>query len=533
MTAPTRTGAVRYNEFRSMSHLLLQLEARTPSRPILRYRKGNEVIDVTVAELAERSRGFARGLSAAGIQPGDRVAFLLGNSVDVFAFWIASELAGSVEVPVNTELRGPAMCHVLTDCEPSLIVAEPEFIDVIRDSGYDGSARTVVWTSDSAKAFARCPPIDYRDSPGEELCTIMYSSGTTGPSKGVMLSHGYFANIGRFLQIVEPDVGSDDVFYVCTPLFHVDARLMMSAALNLGAVLAFAPKFGASSFWPDVIDFEVSFFVFVGAMVSILAKTSTEEAMTGNRLRSSIGGPTPPEAYQFFEEEHGIRLMEGYGMTECNGVTWSTPNKRRRGSVGWQSGGYEVRIVDPAGWEVEGGDIGEILVRPKEPNLIALGYWHEQEATIKAFKDLWFHTGDLGRVDGDGFMYFVGRAKEVIRRRGENVSCFEVETTMAAADGVLECAAIGVPDEMGGEEEILLLVVPKTGHDLSPHMLARHAQIQLARFARPRYLRITEEIPHTPTGKVAKHQISTSLGSDTIDLTHFYAVETASTERKR
>jgi crotonobetaine/carnitine-CoA ligase len=523
---------VVYNEFRSLSHLLTHLEQSVPGRPILRHRQGQGVVDLTTSELADRARGFARGLRAAGAGPGDRVAFLLGNSADVFAFWIATELAGIVEVPVNTELRGPAMRHVLVDCEPRLIVAEPEFTDVIRECGYVGQVPTIVWTPDTAAAFARAPAIEYMDPSGDELCTIMYSSGTTGPSKGVMLSHGYFANIGRFLKIVEPDVGPEDVFYVCTPLFHVDARLMMSAALNFGAVLAFAPRFGASSFWPDVIDFEVSFFVFVGAMVAILAKTTTEDAMRGNRLRSSIGGPTPPEAYRFFEEEHGIRLMEGYGMTECNGVTWSTPNKRRRGSVGWQSGGYEVRIIDAGGRPVETGGVGEIVVRPQEPNLIALGYWRQQEATARAFKDLWFHTGDLGRFDDDGFMYFVGRAKDVIRRRGENVSCFEVETTMSAADGILECVAIGIPDEIGGEEEILLLVVPKVNHNPTAEDIARYAQAQLARFARPRYLRIIREIPHTPTGKVAKHQIPRRLDSETVDLGRFYAAETANIERK-
>jgi crotonobetaine/carnitine-CoA ligase len=523
---------VEYNQFRSLSHLLAELVATDPRRTILRYRREQVVVDVSVSELSHLAHSFARGLMATGAQHNERVAFLLSNSVDVFAFWIATELAGLVEVPVNTELRGPGLRHVLSDCDPRLIVAEPQFIDLIHSCGYDGAATTIVWNQSAADGFAAAPEIVYQEPQGESLGTIMYSSGTTGPSKGVMLSHGYFANIGKFLQIVEPEIGAGDVFYVCTPLFHVDARLMMSAALNLGAVLAFAPRFGASSFWPDVINFEVSFFVFVGAMVSILAKTSTEDAMRGNRLRSSIGGPTPPEAYQFFEEDHRIRLMEGYGMTECNGVTWSTPSKRRRGSVGWQSGGYEVRIVDEGGRQVGPGVVGEILVRPKEPNLIALGYWRQHEATVHAFRDLWFHTGDLGRFDADGFMYFVGRRKDVIRRRGENVSCFEVETTMSAAEGVLECAALGIPDEIGGEEEILLLVVPKVNTVPSPESIAHHAKAQLARFARPRFLRIIREMPHTPTGKVAKHQIDIELDSDTIDLSRYYLSEASSEEGK-
>ena len=502
----------------SLLELLLNYKGVGPDRTILRHRSpSGQPRNVSVIDLADRALRYGAGLRDAGAEPGDRVAFLLTNSVDAVAFWFAVGAAGLVEVPVNSELRGPVLAHVLTDSAPRLVVTEPQFLQNIEECGYRAANGVLPWEDSARRHFASQLPIVPATPKSSDLAAILYTSGTTGPSKGVMLSHGYFANIGRFLRVVEPQISSDDVFYICTPMFHIDARLMMSAALIEHAVFSFAPRFSASTFWSDIRDLGASFFVFVGAMVSILAKTSSNDVVRATRLRSGIGGPTPAEAYEFFENGNGIRLMEGYGMTECNGVTWSTPDKRQRGSVGWESGPYEVRIAAESGDVLPPGETGEIIVRPGAPNLITMGYWKQQEATVAAFRDLWFHTGDLGRLDDEGFLWFLGRKKDAIRRRGENISAFEVENTLSQAPGVFECAAVPVPDQLGGEEEILLFVVPRPRSKLDPEDLITYAAAHLAGFAVPRYVRLVDSLPHTPTGKVEKHRLECVIDTSVYD----------------
>jgi crotonobetaine/carnitine-CoA ligase len=444
------------------------------------------------------------------------VALLLPNSTAFVTFWFAIGLAGAVEIPVNTEQRGPVLKHVLIDGAPRVVIAAPEFLPVIAAAGYTGPAPVIEWTEAVEAEFQAASPLHDETPEPTELAVIMYTSGTTGPSKGVMLPHAYFDNIGGVVPSMWP-VHEDDTLYVASPMFHVDSRMMMAAALRTGACLAWAPRFSARSFWSDVRELRATFFLFIGAMLAILAKTSTAEMAAGTQLRAGHGAPVPPEAYEFFEDRLGIQLFEGYGLTEAVSVTWLTPERRRRGSAGWEAGPYIVRVMGPDGRLLAPEETGEIVFRPTGPGLMTSGYWRRPDATVEAFRDLWFHTGDLGRMDEDGFLWFVGRQKDVIRRRGENVSAFEVEATMARLAGVLECAAIPVRDEIGGEDEVFLLVVTLPDAGLTPGDIVEYAETHLARFAVPRYVELASELPHTPTGKLAKHALRVAPGPATFD----------------
>jgi crotonobetaine/carnitine-CoA ligase len=485
---------------------LRQRAAERPDAPLLRFREETGVRDVGASELLAEATRVAGALRRAGAEPGDRVAVLLPNGFDYVVLWFAIPLAGLIEVPVNVEQRGPVLRHVLEDSGPTVIVAAPEMLPVIADAGYAGPGTIVEWGVDGREQLPSAP-IELHDPAPDQLSTIMYTSGTTGPSKGVMLSHGYLSSLGANTTSMRPDLGADDVFYLCSPMFHVDARCMLAAALSTGGCFAFSPRFSARGFWRDVRDFGATFFLFIGAMLAILAKTSSVEDARGHRLKAGTGAPIPAEAYEHFEDRLGIRLIEVYGMTEAAAVTWSTPDRRRRGSAGCAAGPFDVAVVDRDDRILPPGELGEVVVRPKGPNLVTLGYWHRDDATVETFRNLWLHSGDLGRFDEDGFLWFVGREKDMIRRRGENISAFEVEATMSALPGVLECAAVPVPDELGGEEEILLLVVPVEGAQLDPADVATFASRQLARFAVPRWIDIVGSLPHTPTGKLAKHLI--------------------------
>lgn len=497
---------------------LLRGRAADPSAPpLFRYRSGSNVVEHMAADVLDRAERWATALAARGVSAGDRVALVLPNGPDVFTMSFAIALVGAVEVPVNLEQRGVVLRHVLEDSEPVVLVVDPGWCRHVDECAYVGPCERVVWDDAGREQFSESEPASFEGPSPADLGLVMYTSGTTGHSKGVMLSHGYVARMAGTFKELCPGLGPGDVLYFCTPMFHIDSRMVLAATLDLGATVAFAPRFSASGFWVDVVEFEATFFLFVGAMLSILAKTSTPGIADGHRLRIATGAPIPEEAYPFFEDECGIRLVEVYGLTESVAVTWCTPDRRRRGSAGPSGSVFDVGVVDVDGLPVPPGHTGEIVFRPLGPDLVTLGYWRNQDATVAAFRDLWFHTGDLGRFDDDGFLWFVGRQKDMIRRRGENVSAFEVESSMAQMPGLLECAALSVPGDLGGEEEILLLVVASSDTYLDPSEVVRFARAHLARFAVPRWVGIVNELPHTPSGKLAKHAIERAPLTDYLD----------------
>ena len=324
---------------------------------------------------------------------------------------------------------------------------------------------------------------------------VLFTSGTTGRSKGCMLSHRYAVRHAQlFAQHMQ--LRADDVLYCPFALFHVDAAIFtVMPALELGAAAAIGRRFSVSGFWDEVRGFGATVFDFMGATLTLLHKRDRDPRDADNPVRLAWGVPMPPWA-EDFEQRFGLRLTELYGLTDAGIPIYSPLDEpRRAGSCGRVVEPFEVRIDD-----------GEIVIRSREPGLLMDGYFGMPDETREAFRDGWFHTGDLGRVDADGWFHFVGRRKEVIRRRGENISSFEVEEVVGSHPDVLEAAAYGVPSELL-EEEVMVAVVPRRGRTLDPARLLEHCALRMARHMLPRYVDVVDALPRTPTEKVEKYRL--------------------------
>jgi crotonobetaine/carnitine-CoA ligase len=497
---------------RSVLDELRNAERSHPDRPLVRWPDG----EWTVREFAVVARGCAAWLRDQGVSPGSRVAVYSQNSQHFLALWYGIYLAGAVEVPVNAELKGPMLAHVLDDSEPTLVRASEDRVDRVHSLG--SSLPVLLLDDEVTSSWSNGALTDEADPGPTDLATVMYTSGTTGPSKGVMLSHGYYPNLGEVWRSVQ-DVQPEDVSHFSLPMFHVDAHVSLAMAIVSGSVFGFVPRFSASRFWDECAALGSTWFVAVGSMFAAIARHDPP-APGSHRIRRGVGAPIPPEAYEFFEDGLGIPLCQLYGQTEADGVCFETVDRRRRGCAGWPSTGFDVAIVDDDGREVGPGELGEITYRPGAPNMVLNGYWKRPDATAEASKDMWFHSGDLGWIDADGFLWFKGRKRDSLRRRGENISAYELERTVRAAPGIAECVAVAVKDELGGEDEVKVFVTLEAGAAFDAAAFFEHCEQNLAKFAVPRFVEVVDESALTRgpgTGAVQKHLLPAGNGPATID----------------
>jgi carnitine-CoA ligase len=364
----------------------------------------------------------------------------------------------------------------------------------------------------AAQQAAPAPTIHFADP-----CLLLYTSGTTGRSKAAMISHRFV--LAHAAGVIEGlGLRGDDVLYCPYPLFHLDAAVMTVApALLLRGVAAIGERFSVSRCWDEMRALQATVFDFMGATLTLLWKQPPGPRDREHRVRLGWGVPLPDWAPQF-EQRFGCRLVELYGSTEVGAILYTPLDApRRAGSCGKAVPFVEVKLLDEQGFEAPIGQPGELVVRPNEPSVIMAGYYGMPEATLAAFKDLWFHTGDLLRRDADGYFFFVGRRKDIVRRRGENISAAEVEIAIEAHPQVLQCAVFGVPSDLT-EEEVMACVVLRPGATLGASALAQHCAARLARFMVPRYIRFVTELPRTPTDKVEKFRLQQSgITADTWD----------------
>ena len=488
---------------------LIEAESVRPSAPLLRWPGG----EWSVAQLADAARRCANHLLGLGVVDGDRVAIVSGNSEWRLAWQYGIWWIGAVEVSVNAELRGPMLEFVLDNSAPTVILAEREMLENLPAVG--GS--TLVVTDDSVVAdIDRQVATDLDDAAkrldASALCTILYTSGTTGASKGVMLPRAYFSNLGSVVGRVL-DIGEGDVGYFVLPFFHVDAHIVLPAVIQSGSVLSFDRRFSARRWWPQIHEFEVTWAFVIGALLSVVMTTDREATGIG-RLNRFLGAPIPAEAYEYFEDGLGIEILSMFGQTEADGPTFESRDHRRRGSAGWPCAGFDIEIHDLSGTPVAPGEVGEIVIRPQAANMMTLGYWRRDDATVEAWRGLWFHSGDLGRLDVDGFLTFVGRLTDSLRRRGENISAYELESIIGTAPGVAECAVIGVVDEMGGEDEIKVFVVPDEPATFEIDAFFEFCERSLPRYAVPQVLQITQSstfVRSIGTGVIQKRRLSVDI----------------------
>jgi crotonobetaine/carnitine-CoA ligase len=520
-------GARQYQDplARTLPTLLRTAVAEWRDKPLVTFPDAV----VTYRDLAERARLFAGALQKLGVCKGDTVLIVASNRWEYLEAWWGTCLCGAIEVPVNFGLKGRLLKHVLADSRARVAIVEAEHLPAFESvldkvPGID----TVVIIGDTAHTIAGRRVLAFRDVPRRQpdlpeirygdLACIMYTSGSTGPAKGVMLSHNYFLRFGeekaRHLR-----TGPGDILYNCYPLFNASGQFeAVMAAMSVGASVYQARRFAASRFWEEIRVHGCTEFIYMGGILSILDKAAPQPDDADNPVRVGYGVPTPADLHPRFEQRFGCVLVEVYGSTEANTVTFNPYDARKWGSCGLPTAGYDVRLVDPDDNEVGPNEIGELLVRPQRAHSVCEGYWGLPEKTAKAFRGLWYRTGDLLRQDDDGYFFFVARKSETIRHKGYMISPSQIEDIVRDFDGVLECAAVGIPDERG-EDEIKLLLVPKTAYRLDPELVRRRCEEDLPAWMVPRYLEIRAALPKTPTQKVESFKLKEEgLTSATYDL---------------
>jgi crotonobetaine/carnitine-CoA ligase len=474
--------------------------------------------NVSAAALRDDSLRLAAALAGWGVVPGDRVAVMLGNGPEFLATWFGILRAGAVEVPVHSAYRGVLLEHILRESGARVLVCEGSMVERLAGLDLPALERVVVHaggddvpangraTSALADALAGpAVPATYVPAADDVSC-ILYTSGTTGPAKGAVLTHRANLQLARAnVQLME--YTADDVLYTAFPLFHVNAKFTsVVSSLLSGARVVVDERLGASRFWDTMREHGVTSFNYMGSMLTILSKQPERPGDRGHGVVRAYGGGCPGGLWEAFEARFGVRLHEHYGMTEIGIATWNTRTDRRPGSCGRAVPYYDVRLAGPDDAEVPVGEVGELQIRPRHPGTILREYWQRPEATIEATRNLWFHTGDRARLDADGYFTYVDRVKDSIRRRGENVSSWEVESVVNAFPGVVESAAYGVPSDLG-EDEVMVALVLEDGGTLELPAFVAHCEARLAYFTVPRYVRVCAELPKTPSQRVQKFRL--------------------------
>ena len=475
----------------------------------------------TAGGVYQGARDIAAGLVGLGLDVGDRVAVMMSNSASNIDAWLGICTAGLIEVPINTSQRGDLLHYLLAQSGSRAVVVDAALAERIeRVAGDVGSLEHIIVHGEGAgdlavpgritqhslesirsDATVPDPPIDcYATS------AVLYTSGTTGPSKGVVLSHSANIYLARHTtRLMEYTV--DDVLFSAFPLFHINAKYTSTfVALETGARLVLKDRFSASGFWDLCRQEGVTAFNYQGALLLMLFKQPERPDDRDHSVTKAFGAPCPVDLWEPFEERFGVMLNEVYGMTEIAIASENPKDDRRIGSAGRASAQFDLRIVDENDEPQPARTPGEIVVRPRVPGVMIDRYFDMPEATVEAFRNLWFHTGDRGYLDEDGFLWFVDRLKDCIRRRGENISSFEVEKTLNNHPAVAESAAFGVNSELS-EDEVMVALVLQPGATLDPVELLDWCQERMAHFAVPRYVRIVDELPKTPSQRTQKFKL--------------------------
>ncbi|MGW6142488.1 AMP-binding protein [Streptomyces sp. NPDC055140] len=451
----------------------------------------------TYAQTRTAAATMAGALAARGCRPGDRVAALLSNRVEMTDLVLGCAWLGAVVVPLNTALHGRLLRHALREADPQFLYTEPELAKRATQVGYAGQ----VWVAGSGDApvpGASTEPIDaYPSRPGD-TAAVLFTSGTTGPSRGVRCPHAQFAwwgrNVADALRLT-----ADDTLYTCLPLFHTNALHALAQAMTVGAQVVVDRKFSASRHWSRAAETGATCVYVLGAMVPMLLAQPPGPGDGAHRAWRGLGPGTPAALWEVFRERFGVALVDGFGSTETNLVIGSAPEDCRPGYMGTVRDGFGARVVGADLSPVPDGTPGELVVRTEQQHAFATGYLGEPEPLPGA----WRRTGDRVVRDPDGWFRFVDRLKDCIRRRGENISSYEVESAVRAYPAVAEVAAFPVPSELA-EDEVMVAVVARAGSAVDPADLVRHCALELPAFAVPRYVDVVGALPLTETGKVRK-----------------------------
>ena len=464
------------------------------------------------AELRSRVRTVAAGLQALGVQQGDFVISWQPNGPWAVLTMLALNYLGAVYVPFNTSYRGPILAHVLRNCGARLMIAHGALIGRLAEVER-ADLRRIVVIGDERPALGGIELVDrsvLRDIARElqeparpiapwDTHMVIYTSGTTGPSKGVLCSYLHSYTAASAFRHIEPG----DCVYTALPMFHVGGAYGILHALIHGITVVLDAEFRTTEFWDRIDRYRVTTTGLLGAMVGFLLAQPPSAADRTHSLKKALLAPLDANGVKF-AERFGVTTYTLFNMSELSVPLFSDPNPDQPGLCGKPRPGVELRIVDEHDMEVPDGAVGELVVRMEQPWTMTHGYLGDAEATARAWRNGWFHTGDLFRRDERGNYFFVDRLKDVVRRRGENISSFEVESALMLHPDVAEAAVVAVRDQIG-EEEVLAVVTPVEGRTLDPAELLKFLQPRLPHFMLPRFVRILDRMPKTPTHKIEKH----------------------------
>jgi crotonobetaine/carnitine-CoA ligase len=471
----------------------------------------------TYAQARDEAAGFGATLRAAGIERGDRVALICSNRLEFLRAFLGCAWIGAVSVPINTASRGHQLQHILSNSAARLLIVEAAFAGNLDHLDVATLALETIWTIDAeapltvGKIVSTPVPASVNACEGEtmrprDMLTILYTSGTTGPSKGVCCPHAqYFwwgANTAALLGL-----SGNDVLQSTLPLFHTNALNTFFQAMLMGTSVTYEKRFSASDFYAALARSQATATYVLGAMVPILLSRPRGAEERAHRVTVALAPGVPARFHTEFTERTGIHLIDGWGSTETNFVLGTTTDKTRPGTMGPVFDGFQARVVDGDDNDVPDGTPGELLVRADQPYAFATGYFGAPEKTVEAWQNLWFHTGDRVIRETDGYYRFVDRIKDAIRRRGENISSFEVEQVLLSHPAVAIAAAFPVRSSLA-EDEVMVAVVLHPGQSLAALDLIKYCEPLLPYFAVPRYVEFVAALPTTENGKVQKYKLS-------------------------
>lgn len=482
--------------------------------------------EVTYDRLVERSIAYANALMELGVGKGDTVSMLMENCIESIYTELACARIGAIEVMLNTAYRGDFLRHQVHNSESRVVLVDgpmaDRFADIaselphlqtllvraVGDATSEGLSIDGVDVRDVAEFLEQgsteWTPLD--DPPTwKDPCTIVYTSGTTGPSKGAVMSQNYLVSVARQLSAGWA-ASEDDVFYAVTPMFHLAAKAAgVLGALYRGATCVVDQRFSVQNFWDRVEETGATGTVLLGSMLMMLYQ---REPSKNEGCKTIIAAPIPGHLQADMEERWGCQFRTFYAVSETVPLMVGGQDERLKpGTAGKANEEYfDVRLFNDDDEEVATGEVGEVCVRPRKPYVMFDGYFNDPEAMVRLTRNLWYHTGDLGKFDEDGYFYFVDRKKDYIRRRGENISSFELERAVSTLEGVSEVAAIGLPSEFT-EDEVKICVVLRDGAELKPEAIMDHCVANMPYFAVPRYVEIMDALPKTPTQRVQKYKL--------------------------
>ncbi len=521
------------------------LRERAEAHPDRDYLKFTDNDWVSYGEVNSRSNRVANALLARGVQKSESVSVMLPNCEEFLPVWYGILKAGAVMSSINTAYKGDFLSWTINLVEAKKLIISDVFLErldfiikelpllehviVMQTGAQEGPDPSLKWEPLSAIMDSPDNEPDGVEYSWIDDARIMFTSGTTGRSKGVIKQNAadYFSARG-LLEVVSKTSGrsiedlADDTFFSCLPLFHSNAQVLSGyPALVAGGRIAYTERFSSSRFWQQVIDAEATIFNSLGAVSHFIWSIPPSDLDTQHKVHTVFAAPTPKDIYYEFQERFGVKFIEGYGLTETGMATYMDPTRDPvPGSIGVANPGYEVSIVEPGTDRPLPVDVpGEIVVDMKIPNIVMRGYYGMPEKTAEDFRNLKLHTGDLGRMDENGYIYFMDRVKDYIRRRGENISSMEVERQVSAHPNVKEVAAIGVPagEDASSEDEIMIVCIAEGA---KPDMVefTQFMADRMPYFMVPRYIRFVDSLPKTPTERVQKNKLrDEGITADTWD----------------